>query len=435
MNYLQRLARLPRALTLYDKLSLAGLLLIILTASFFWWQTITEGWLLKPVKGGIYTEGLITQNPYELDLIDAKLTKIGLTYVDHDNKIHGALAERWEITPDGKTYTFFLRPNLPIEEIAQTYRDLPNWQGILIETPDSQTIKMTLKQPFAPLLSFTSDPVVELGPYIQENQTDNELSFTANKNFVLGEPNIQRILLMLYPDERALKAALQRQEVMGADIAIKGISGTNTKTLRLTKRSVLLFNLEKDPFKNKELRQQIIDDRKLDTPLSVSLVTTQDKHLLDLANEFKDKAAKLNLNVSINSVNSVALERDIVPTEDYDLMLTDLNYGYDGDPYPYWHSSQLIPPGLNYAGYNNKEADKLIEQARQTVNDSNRQEKHEAVQRMIESDAAAIFYPYQEYNYTVSNRLKGVSEGIGALPSDRFTEVWQWFIKAKKQPN
>src|SRR6185369_11579224 len=35
----------------------------------------------------------------------------GLVAFDSDNRIAPRLAERWEVSPDGKTYTFHLRPN------------------------------------------------------------------------------------------------------------------------------------------------------------------------------------------------------------------------------------------------------------------------------------------------------------------------------------
>lgn len=427
--------RLPGALSSKDKAVLLALLLTIGFSSFFWWESITSGWLVKPVKGGVYIEGILGQNPREIDLITAKLTKIGLTYTDADNKINGALASSWTISEDGKQYSFILRDGIDANEVVDIYANLPSWQNIAVSAVDPKTIVMTLKQPFAPLLSFTSEPVVDMGPYTKEKETSNSLSFLANKSFVLGEPNIQKIILLLYPDERALKAALQRQEIMGADRPIKGISGTTIKSLNSTKQSVLMFNLEKPALQDKELRRKLHDGGKFDNPMELKLVTTQEPHLLDLANAYKEKMAPNGLIVNINSVNSLVLDRDIIPNDDYDLMLADLNYGYDGDPYPYWHSSQLIPPGQNYAGYNSKEADQLIEQARQSLNDKERDEKHKAVRKLLETDIVGIFYPNHKFSYTVSKRLRGIREGIGAVPSDRFTAVWQWYLKAKRQPS
>lgn len=431
----QALRRLPKVLSVTDKVLLIGLIVVIFGTSGLWWRAITSAWAVTPVKGGVYTEGIVNQNLYELDLIINKLTKIGLTYIDHDNVIHGALAERWEISEDGKTYTFFIRPGFKAEEIANTYASLPGWETVNVTAGDNNTVVMSLKQPFAPLLAFASDPVINKGPYFKEKQTKSEITFTANQRFALGEPHIQRIGLTLYPDSRSMKAALQRQEIMGADQAFTQIPGTSIKTLKLTRRTVLMFNLERDLFKDKVLRERIKDKKKLDKPIAATLVTTQEPALLEKANQFRDQANKLGLKVSIKSVNPIVLERDIVPSDDYDLLLVDLNYGYDEDPYPYWHSSQVIPPGKNYAGYNSKEADALIESARQTLDQTERRNKYAEFQKILDADVPAIFYDHDEFSYTISKRLKGVGDGIAAVPSDRYTEVWRWFIKAKKQPN
>lgn len=435
LNYLRGLTSLHRYLTPSDRIGLVVIALVILATGSLWWKAVASNWQVVPVSGGTYTEGIIQQAPQDLDLIIAKLTRIGLTYADKSNQIQGALAESWEISSDGKTYRFRLRPGLSAEAIADTYRGLANWQNIEISTTDERTIVMLLKQPFSSLLSFASDPVVEAGPYRKEKQTKNDISFTANPDFTLGQPHIQRIVILLYPDERSLRAAMQRQEIMGADQLVTGVSGTRTQRLSLTRRSVLVFNLEKELFKAKTIRQKIKDRQPLDAPLTAILATNQDPHLLDLANRFREEMKPLGLTVEINSQNPLVLERDILTADRYDILLTDQNYGYDGDPYPYWHSSQIVAPGANYAGYNSKETDKLIEEARLTTDDNKRHELHSRIEQQIVSDIPAIFYPHQRYEYTVSTRLKGVTEeGIGAVPADRFTEVWRWFIKSKRQP-
>lgn len=433
MTYLKGVVNLPKVLTQLEKTVLLGLLLVIVGTSGFWWRNATSHWSIQPVQGGIYSEGIVDTSPQEIDLLIAKLTKIGLTYTDHKQKIHGALAQRWEIAEDGKKYTFYLRPTVDARKIAEIYATLPEWQNINISPGEDNTVTMTLKQPFSPLLSFTGEPVVDEGPYRVEKQSKTEIVFAANKNFVLGEPNIHRLVLTFYPDEKALKAAIQRQEVMGADRPLHNISGTTIRELQLTKQVVLLFNLDRPTFKDKEVRKRIRDGQKLDKPIEAVLATTQEPDLLAKANAFAEKAKPKGLNVSIKSMNPIVLERDVLRTDEYDLLLTSINYGYDEDPYPFWHSSQLIEPGKNYAGYNSKEADKLIEQARQTLDWSARQKQYQAFQSILADDIPAIFYPAPEFRYTISRRIKGTTEGVAAVPSDRFSEVWRWYIKAKKQ--
>ncbi len=433
IDYLKGIKNLPKALSAFEKLVVLVLLLVVLGTAGLWRKHITRFWQVQPVKGGSYSEGIVSQQGNELDQIITKLTRIGLTYIDHKGSIHGALAERWEISSDGKKYTFFLRPSVKAQDISEIYKGLPNWQNIDIAQAENNSLVITLKQAFSPLLSFTSEPVIDMGPYTVEKETKNEIVFLANKNFVLGEPNLQRIILTVYPDERALKAALQRQEVMGAGQAFKGIPGTTIKKLKLTAQNVLIFNLDKSTFNDKEIRERIRDNKKLDQPMTAVLVTTQDPELLKTANEFAQKAQKIGLTVSVKSVNSVTMDREILPNDSYDLLVTTINYGYDEDPYPYWHSSQILNEGKNYAGYSSKDADKLIEDARQTLDENERKKKYEEFKKILEADVPAIFYPNQEFSYTIAERLKGVSVGIGAVPSDRYTEVWQWYLKAKKK--
>jgi ABC-type transport system substrate-binding protein len=432
-HYLLALRRLPHTLSRVEKGLLAIILIVVLATSGLWWQNLTSLWTVKPVKGGTYIEGITTSNPYDTELIASKLTKIGLTYTDSTGKINGALADHWEISEDGKTYKFFLRSGVKATEVAETYSVLPSWQNIEVKAENEETVVMTLKQPFAPLLSFTSNPDIEMGPYVLEKQSKNEMTFAANEKFILGEPNLQRIALVIYADAKSLKPALQRQEIMGADQVVTGVSGTVTKKMELTKQTVLLFNQDRAALKDIKIRQQLRDNQRIDNPPALTLVTSQDPALLEKANQFAAKARESGWTIDIKSLNAIALERDALANDDYDLLLTELNYGYDEDPYPYWHSSQIIAPGKNYAGYNSKEGDKLMEEARQTLDTNERHKKYEEFQKILERDTPAIFYPKETYQYTITNRVKGVKEGVGAVPADRFTEVWNWFIKAKKE--
>lgn len=430
-NYLKGWRNLPKTLKRTEKLGVVGLVLVAIAAGIIWWQT-AFAWQVQPIKGGVYSEGIIAATPQDIDHVVDKLTMIGLTYVDHKGQTQGALADHWEISSDGKQYTFYLRPGVDSSKVIDTYSSLPNWQNIAIKADGNDKIIMTLKQPFGLLLSFASEPVVPVGPYTIEKQTKSDIIFAANKTFVLGEPNLQRIIITFYSDEKLLKAALQRQEISAADIPIKSVSGTEVKELTLTNQVALLFNMDKDVFKDKALREKIATGQKLDQPLNVTLVTTQDEELLKLANDFADRVKKQNVTVSINSVNQIVLDRDIVPNDQYDILLTSLNYGYDQDPYPYWHSSQVIEAGKNYAGYINKDADKLIEEARQTTDQAQRQEKYKQFYDILSKDYVGIFYPNQKFDYTISKRIKGVTEGMGAIATDRYTEIWKWYLKAKR---
>jgi peptide/nickel transport system substrate-binding protein len=97
-------------------------------------------------------------------------------------EIEPALAERWEISPDGKTVTFFLRHDvkwhdgqpLTAADVVFTFdviydERVPNsmksvltidGQRIAVEAVDDYTVRMRLPHPFAPLLNGVSVPIV-----------------------------------------------------------------------------------------------------------------------------------------------------------------------------------------------------------------------------------------------------------------------------------
>jgi peptide/nickel transport system substrate-binding protein len=96
----------------------------------------------------------------------------GLTRVKPDLSVEGALAESWDISEDGITYTFHLRPGvtfhdgtpLKASDVKFTFERWVDPETAstsaaelaavkTIEAPDDQTVVMTLNAPDASLLS------------------------------------------------------------------------------------------------------------------------------------------------------------------------------------------------------------------------------------------------------------------------------------------
>lgn len=83
--------------------------------------------------------------------------------------------------------------------------------------------------------------------------------------------------------------------------------------------------------------------------------------------------------------------KDFVNTGEFDAVVLGWSMGIDPDLFQIWHSSQAGPQQLNFVGYNNPEADKLIVRIRQEYDrDRQRQLTHE-LHRLIYADQPYTF--------------------------------------------
>lgn len=439
MNLSQRLKwlgtslkTLPQALNKRDKQLVTLATLVLIVGLILGWQEYLNRTEIKPVEGGVYLEGLVNPTAIELDQLTTKLTRIGLTYVNANLEIKGGIAESYTVSNDAKTYTFNLKNGYLAQDVIDLYQGLDSFQGITMTAPSENQVVFALKQPLGLFESFVSEPIFESGPYILDKSTKTELIFKANPDSAVGKPYINKLIFTFYSDIERAKAAFQRQEIMAIDQAVSDLPRTRAYQLELNVRPALFFNLEKPALAPLAVRTKIRDKQPFETPLELTMVTSQDPEELELANRVKAELEQLNLKISLSSVNQLTLERDILAGGNYDLLIEKINFGYDLDRYPYWHSSQIIGAGKNYSGYNSKAVDQLIEKARQTADVTNRQNLINQIDKQIDQDLPALFYPEANQITTVSQRLLGRNDAKGAVSADRFSDVWLWFLRSKR---
>ena len=167
-------------------------------------------------------------------------------------------------------------------------------------------------------------------------------------------------------------------------------------------------------------------------PLSFTLTTVNQQTLIETASILKAQWESLGIKIEIKIVDNPTLTEEIIRPRDYELILLGQGLEMIIDPFPFWHSSQTKDPGLNLALYENKEADKLLEEARQTLDQEKRTAALEKFQNILIEDAPAIFLYSPDYLYLVSEEIKGISVKIITDPSKRFSGIEEWYIKTKR---
>lgn len=180
----------------------------------------------------------------------------GLVKLNEKLEIVGDLAENWDYSPDGLVWTFHLRKNVKwhdgqpftAADVKYTYdaiRD-PDYTGVRatdfepiqkVETPDDYTVKITLKEPYAPLLNcltigiipkhlFESTPIKDMrqnpatmnpvgtGPYKFKTYVKGQyLQLEANPDYFLGAPKIKETIFKIYQDNQVELTAFEKGDI------------------------------------------------------------------------------------------------------------------------------------------------------------------------------------------------------------------------------
>ena len=221
----------------------------------------------------------------------------------------GCLAECWDISDDGKTYTFHIRDGVKFSdgEVCDANAIKANFDAIIenkdrhtwlemmnllvgVSAPDDKTFVIELSEPYYPLLTelgvtrpfamispkamkdgSTKDGVnayIGTGPYVLTDfVTDEYAVFEANENYWGEQPKIKKITVKVIPDNQTRILALEKGEIdmifgknmIDAD-AINQYTGNDKFTVSLsdpTSTRQIVLNTTRDVLADKEVRQAL----------------------------------------------------------------------------------------------------------------------------------------------------------------------------------
>ena len=181
----------------------------------------------------------------------------------------------------------------------------------------------------------------------------------------------------------------------------------------------------------KELNQLCLAPQNNSIPLQFTLTTIDQPQLVDTANLLKDYWQKIGVLVTVKIVNLSDL-KDIIKNRDYDALLYGQALGELPDLYPFWYSEQISDPGLNLSEYQNKNADKLLIDARETLNNTTKAQDYEKLQDIILGDAPALFIYNPDYLYWVSGKVQGIDTTKIVDPAKRFSNIQNWYVQTHR---
>ncbi len=123
--------------------------------------------------------------------------------------------------------------------------------------------------------------------------------------------------------------------------------------------------------------------------------------------------------------------KETLKNRDYQILLYGEIIGGDPDLFPFWHSSQTDYPGLNLSLFSNRDADKLLEEARSETAPDKREEMYKKFQELLVKELPAIFLYTPSHVMAMDKKIKGVQMERITRPSDRYNGLNDWYVKTK----
>ncbi len=166
--------------------------------------------------------------------------------------------------------------------------------------------------------------------------------------------------------------------------------------------------------------------------LEIELITTELKELQQVANLLQEQWSKIGAQINVKILNIGEIQQEHVRPREYQALLFGEVLGLDPDPYSFWHSSQKRDPGLNLALYDNSKVDTLLRNARQDLDPESRAEKYKEFQQIVVEDVPVVFLYSSYHLYVVDKKIKGLTIKNIVLPSKRFVDIQDWYIKTQR---
>src|SRR3990167_543226 len=394
------------------------------------------------IPGKAETIGIVGK--YHLETLPSEILSMiggGLTKLDANGIVLPNLAESWETTDKGQTWIFHLKQDSVWQDGKKVTSSsiVYNFSDAQIERPDENTIIFKLQSSFAPFPSVVAQPTFKKGLLGTGEWRVVKASVAGSfvQRLTLENKNGERTILKFYPTEERAKLAyklgsvqilkdiytktpfdswkiVKVEENLKRDRVVAVFFNVQDKLAgEKTFRQALAYAIDKeslpgeraygplsedswaynpqvkpylyDQARAREFLEELPDELKED--LSVKLVTTP--VLLETADSIvKDWEAvgvKTELQVSSG-----------IPTE-YQAFLAIYDIPKDPDQYAIWHSTQI---NSNISKYQNPRIDKLLEDGRGELAQTERRNIYLDFQRFLVEDSPAIFL-YHPVSYTI----------------------------------
>ena len=127
------------------------------------------------------------------------------------------------------------------------------------------------------------------------------------------------------------------------------------------------------------------------TPLVLDLITTEDIDFLRAAKEIKRQFEELGITINTKAMPFEEIQKTVLDTHNYQLLLLGQDIGLDADFRYYLHSTQVNSPGLNISQYKSAEADVILSKIAESSDKTERDDLLKQLKDLINKDIPMVF--------------------------------------------
>jgi peptide/nickel transport system substrate-binding protein len=175
---------------------------------------------------------------------------------------------------------------------------------------------------------------------------------------------------------------------------------------------------------------------KADKPLKLVLAAQDTPAYAQVAKYLQSQWSKIGVRVDVRYYSSDDLQKAVIPSHDYDILLYGVSMGVDPDVFAYWDSTQasLSSQGhLNLSEYKSKAADQALESARTRADNGLRVAKYKAFLTAWVNDAPALALYQPNMIYVSRGQVFNYERKEANTSADRFYNVNEWMIRQRHQ--
>lgn len=397
--------------------------------------------------------GLVgTYQEHDLPLEVTGLLSAGLVEATGSGKIGPKLVKGWEVNNDATQFKFKLRDELKWADnskilASDIYLVIPN---TTLSYPNDKTIQLNLKEPYSPLPSLLTKPIIKkgtllgTGPYKITKIEKSRVFITK----IILQPiklNLPIIHLRFYPNEKVAITGFNLGEVQvlmgpGSLEAFNSNPKVSVKSkIDYSKIVTILFQTTDPLLSNRSLRQalayqapKITGEEIANNPYPPKFwaYNSEAKKYLENSEEAKDALKRAKSSLPEDKLNSELIltttpnlseaGKKIVKTwkelgfdsklrvesgipQNFQALLITQSIPQDPDQYFLWHATQVK---TNLTKYDSKRVDKDLEDGRKLIPEDERRAKYFDFQKSLLEDAPAVFLYFPKYNIVYLKKIE-----------------------------